>query len=62
VTSPELSDESFCLTDVSPYLSRKKIPWPESAGELYRTSDRRLSVKLVPTVDRGCHVVSVTDP
>jgi hypothetical protein len=26
-------------------------------------SDRRLSAKLVPTfVDRGCHVVSVTDP
>jgi hypothetical protein len=26
-------------------------------------SDRRLSVKLVPTFqNRGCHVVSVTDP
>jgi hypothetical protein len=26
-------------------------------------SDRRLSAKLVPTsADRGCHVVSVTDP
>jgi hypothetical protein len=32
--------------------------------ELYQTmSDRRLSAKLVPTfADRGCHVVSVTDP
>jgi hypothetical protein len=41
----------------------KKTPWPESANELYRTSDRRLSAKLVPTFgDRGCHVVSVTDP
>jgi hypothetical protein len=31
--------------------------------ELYRLSDRRLSVKLVPTFDdRECHVVSVTDP
>jgi hypothetical protein len=31
-----------------------KPPWPESASELYRPSDRRLSVKLVPTFsDRG---------
>jgi hypothetical protein len=30
---------------------------------LYRPSDRRLPAKLVPTfADRGCHVVSVTDP
>jgi hypothetical protein len=29
----------------------------------YRTSDRRLSAKLVPTsVDRGCRLVSATDP
>jgi hypothetical protein len=32
----------------------KKTPWPESAIELYRPSDRRLSAKLVPTfADRG---------
>jgi hypothetical protein len=32
-------------------------------SELYRTSDRCLSAKLVPTVaDRGCHVLSMTDP
>jgi hypothetical protein len=38
-------------------------PWPESASELYRSSDRRLSGKLVPNfADRGCHVVNVTDP
>jgi hypothetical protein len=38
-------------------------PWSESASELYRPSDRRLSAKLVPKfADRGCHVVSVTDP
>jgi hypothetical protein len=37
-------------------------PWPESASELYRPSDRSLSAKLVPTfADRGCRVVSVTD-
>jgi CBS-domain-containing membrane protein len=41
----------------------KKTPWPDSASELYRPSDRRLLAKLVPTfADRGCHVVSVTDP
>jgi hypothetical protein len=32
-------------------------------GELHRPTDRRLSAKLVPTFsDRGCHVVSATDP
>jgi hypothetical protein len=28
--------------------------WPESASELYRPSDRRLSVKLVPTLAARC--------
>jgi hypothetical protein len=38
-------------------------PWPESASELYRPSDRRLTAKLAPTfVDRGCRVISVPDP
>jgi hypothetical protein len=38
-------------------LKTNKTPWPESA------TDRRLSAKLVPTfANRGCHVVSVTDP
>jgi hypothetical protein len=42
---------------------QKQTPWSESASELYRPSDRRLSAKLVSTfADRGCHVVSVTDP
>jgi hypothetical protein len=41
---------------------QQQTPWPESAIELYRPSDLRLSAKLVPTfADRGCHVVSVTD-
>jgi hypothetical protein len=35
----------------------------ESASELYRSSDRRRSAKLVPTLaDRGCHVVSTMSP
>jgi hypothetical protein len=41
----------------------KQTPWPESVSELDRSSDRRLFAKLVPTfADRGCHVVSATDP
>jgi CBS-domain-containing membrane protein len=42
--------------------NNKKTPWSESASELYRPSDRRLSAKCLPTfADKGCHVVSVTD-
>jgi hypothetical protein len=42
---------------------KKKKPWSESARELYRPSDRRLSANWLPTcADRRCHVVSVTDP
>jgi hypothetical protein len=45
------------------FADRNKTPWPESASELYRPSDSGLPAKLVPTfVDRGCDVVSVTDP
>jgi hypothetical protein len=41
---------------------KTKTPWPESASELYRQGDSRLSAKLVPSfADRVCHVVSVTD-
>jgi hypothetical protein len=44
-------------------LNKKKTLWPESASELYRSSNGRLSATLVPTfADRGCHVVSITDP
>jgi hypothetical protein len=43
-------------------IKKKKPPWSESASELYRPSDRRLSAKWLPTFAvRGCHVVSVTD-
>jgi hypothetical protein len=42
---------------------QKKTPWSESASELYRPSDRRLSAKWLPIfADKECHVVSVTDP
>jgi hypothetical protein len=58
VRNVAVCDHVFC--DVT---KLKKAPWPESASELYRPSVRRLSAKLVPTfADRGCRVVSVTDP
>jgi hypothetical protein len=42
---------------------KKRTPWSESASELYRPIDRRLLAKWLPTfADRGCRVVSVTDP
>jgi hypothetical protein len=44
-------------------LLYEKSPLPESASEVYRPSDRRLSAKLVPTFcGYRWHVVSVTDP
>jgi hypothetical protein len=44
-------------------MDGNKTPWPESESEFYRPSDRHLSVKLVSTfADRGCPLVSVTDP
>jgi hypothetical protein len=44
-------------------LPNGKPPCPESAIELYRPSDLRLSTKLVPTfANRGCHLFSVTNP
>jgi hypothetical protein len=39
----------------------KKTPWPESASELYRPSDRRRSDCQL-SADRECQAVSVTDP
>jgi hypothetical protein len=44
-------------------LYLKKTPWPESTSKLYQLSDHRFSAKSVSTfADRGCHVVSVTNP
>jgi CBS-domain-containing membrane protein len=51
------------LHEAMPRYQRRGTRRTESASELYRPSDRRLSAKLVPTfADRGCHLVSVTDP
>jgi hypothetical protein len=62
VTNPEdYIDRAECAEDLN--KSKTKTPWPESASELYRASNRRLSAKLVPTfADRGLHVDSVTNP
>jgi hypothetical protein len=44
-------------------LNKIKTPWLWSVGELYWSSDRCWLAKLVPTFpDRGCRVVSATDP
>jgi hypothetical protein len=51
------------LISPSKKKTNKQTPWSESASELYRPSDRRFSAKWLPTfADKGCHVVSVTDP
>jgi hypothetical protein len=48
---------------VLPSFVIKKTPWSEPASEIFLPSDRCLSAKWLPTfVDRGCHVVSMTDP
>jgi hypothetical protein len=52
-----------CSEIVTVYKIVLKTPWPESASELYRSSDRRLLAMLVPTFAvRRCHLVSVKDP
>jgi hypothetical protein len=65
------SQESLCWQDPTAIycsalllqMELKKTPWSESASELYRPSDRRLSAKWLPTfADRGWYVVSLTDP
>jgi hypothetical protein len=41
-------NRNFCAHVVSANVL-KKTPWSESASELYRPSDRRVSAKLLPT-------------
>jgi hypothetical protein len=56
-------DWLWCPLSVIFNESKTKLnwpPWPESTSE---PSEHLLSVELVPTfANRGCHVVSVTDP
>jgi hypothetical protein len=48
----------------SPFLSyeKKQAPWPESASEPYRTSDRACRKVSANFADRGSPAVSATDP
>jgi hypothetical protein len=60
-----VQEQSKDLSSSCPSLlaNKKKTPWSESARELYRPGDRHLTMKSLPTfADKGCHVVSVTDP
>jgi hypothetical protein len=55
--------QTWILSHYIQGIDLKKNFLAQSASELYRPSDRRLSVKLVPTYsDSGCRVVSATDP
>jgi hypothetical protein len=44
-----LGIKQFYISFTNKAMKIKQTPWPESARELYRTSERRLSVKVVPT-------------
>jgi hypothetical protein len=58
-----IGETTFLRHSLPRDLPDKKKLLPESAGELYRPNDRRLSAKLVPTfADTECHVVRMTDP
>jgi hypothetical protein len=51
------------VTNIMGGIRNEQTSWHESASELYRPSDRRLSAKLVPTfADRDFRVVSAADP
>jgi hypothetical protein len=65
--SPETNCNSLYVATLTklfpPPPPQKKTPWSESASEIYRPSDRRLSAKRLPTfADIGYRVVSVTNP
>jgi hypothetical protein len=67
---PDYTEFPFCAlqaesfgTIINHIASKKKTRWPESESELYRSSYRCLSAKLVPNfADKGVSRVSVTDP
>jgi hypothetical protein len=63
ITFPKTAPRYDCNQSVQNKKKNKQTPWSESASELYRPSGRRLSAKRLPTfADKGCHVISVTDP
>jgi hypothetical protein len=57
------ADQGSFYIFITEKKEKKKTWWPESARELYRPSDRRLSAKLVPTsAVEECRVFSAADP
>jgi hypothetical protein len=55
--------DCWSFEHVTKMLITKKTPWSEYTNKLYRPSDLRLSAKWLSTfADRGCHVISLTDP
>jgi hypothetical protein len=64
-STPEYQETNGCKErKCHGFLTNNNITlWLQSARELYRQSDRRLSADLLPTfAGRECRVVSVTDP
>jgi hypothetical protein len=66
-----VNDRLWGLVVKSSWLQIRRLGFDsrhyQSASELYRPNDRRLSAKWLPILyqiftDKGCHVVSVTDP
>jgi hypothetical protein len=55
-------DRPVTLADTTQLTNKKQIASPQSSSELYRPSDRRLSTKLVPEGDKGCRMVTATNP
>jgi hypothetical protein len=54
---------STALSTLWCQTNTKQTQWSESASELYRPNDRRLTAKWLPTfADRGFHVVNVMNP
>jgi hypothetical protein len=62
-TNQTVCPQTNSLAVIRPSKNRSKTPWPQSASELYRPSNRHLSAKLMPTfADRGCCMVSRAVP
>jgi hypothetical protein len=62
-TKVPVSSKGIKLVMTKSHASIQTNKQTPSESELYQSSDRRLSEKRLPTfADKGCHVVSVTDP
>jgi hypothetical protein len=58
-----ITEQRYTLRKNGLFYKQGENLWFESASELCRPCDLRLSTKLEPTFEDGrCHVISVTDP